>query len=118
MNGVNWVKLKQTVQPDREQEPKSQKINHGKGIVDRVNQSINRALPQNMVTPTAAPTRTPNHPALTVPALLVAEGVLLVLAAVDAAAADFDVVVAVAPVEDDAGAAVAPAKGAVDCPLI
>lgn len=73
---------------------------------------------QNMATPMAAATRAPNHPALTVPALLEAEGLRLVLAVVEAAAEDFDVVVAVTPVLGDAGAAVAPARGAVDCPSI
>lgn len=71
-----------------------------------------------MATPTAAPTRAPNHPALAVPALLEAEGLGLVLAVVEAAAEDFDVVVAMAPVLVDAGAAVAPTRGAVDCPSI
>lgn len=71
-----------------------------------------------MVTPTTALTRTPNHPALTVPALLEAEGLGLVLAVVEAPE-DFadeapEVVDAVVPVVVDAGAAVAPARGAVD----
>lgn len=72
--------------------------------------------------PTAAPTSTPNQLALTVPALLEAEGLGLVLAVVEALEDFADVapvvVDAVAPVVVDTGAAVAPARGAVDCPWI